>query len=169
MRVEFEEHPKMQAIRKYCMQDSTVLLAMVNKFFSYSYSTPFGYSFLEKPFYHSLSQMAYKMLTECYLLQPIFVNKDALSIEHEMKQGGATGTNSNVFGFGLFIDENSCYSSAMQNDMPLRYVIADRNPYEIFSPPVVITSDNYRDFIAPQNIYRLIFRFDPSCKLPCIS
>lgn len=106
-------------IIEYCMRDSEVLFYMVDKFFSTSYSTPFGHGFLTQPFYHSLSSMAYRMFVDCYLLKPIFINKNALPIEQELKQGGCTGANSNIFGIGVFIDENSFYPAVMKNDMPV--------------------------------------------------
>ena len=90
-----------------------MLFKIVHKFFRDTYSTPYGYSFLPRPFYHSLSAMAYTMLTECYLTRPIFVNKDVLEIELQTKMGGCTGTNTNRTGFGVFIDENSFYPSIM--------------------------------------------------------
>jgi hypothetical protein len=76
--------------------------------------------------------MAYSMFTTCYLKKPIFVNKEALQIELDTKSGGCTGCNSNIFGVGVFIDENSFYPSVMCNEMPVEYKIPVGNPYEYF-------------------------------------
>jgi hypothetical protein len=49
------QHPRVAEIIKYCVQDSYVLLQIVKEFFLRAYTTPFGYGFLPKPFYHSIS------------------------------------------------------------------------------------------------------------------
>lgn len=107
------QQPQIKMIVEYCQQDSRVLFEIVSQFFLKAYTTPFGYSFLPKMFYHSLSAMAYNIFTTCYLTKPIFVNKEALVIEQETKRGGCTGANSNFFGIGVFIDENSFYPAIM--------------------------------------------------------
>lgn len=143
---------------------------IVCKFFKDAYTTPFGYSFLPQPFYHSLSSMAYAMFYNCYLKKAIFVNKHSLDIEHKMKMGGCTGTNSNCFGIGVFIDENSYYPGIMQNEMPVEYEIPDEDPYKIFEPPLLITEDDdYKELISPVDIYCISFKFPEDTVIPMIS
>lgn len=168
-RIPLNEQPQLREIIHYCSQDSRVLYEIVNIFFERAYTTPFGYGFLPQMFYHSLSSMAYSMFTNCYLTKPIFVCKEVQNIEQETKRGGCTGTNSNFFGIGVFIDENSFYPAIMQNEMPVQYERDDLvNPYESYKEPLHVTRENIA-CIRAINIYRAIFRFPKDCKLPTIS
>lgn len=164
------KHPQLKLIIDYCMQDSYSLLAIVNKFFETAYTTPFGHSFLPQMFYHSLSAMGYSMFVNCYLKVPLFVNKHSLGIELDTKLGGCTGSNSNIFGIGVFIDENSFYPSVMKNEMPARYEESINDPYIVFDEPLLIDGSNYcgEEAIVPINIYRVTYRFPEGTALPTI-
>jgi len=73
------ERPGMGEVRlseiiKYCRQDTVALYSIADKFFGDLYAKPMGMGFVKQMVYHSLSAVAWDVLTQCFLKVPLFVN-----------------------------------------------------------------------------------------------
>ena len=106
----------------YNMRDAEIVYHLADKFFRWTFTTPFGHSFLPNMFYHSLSSLAWDMWEKCFFKDVMFVNRHTLPVELQMKIGGLTQTYRRKTGCGIIIDVNSFYPSIMMNLMPLHYI-----------------------------------------------
>lgn len=150
---------------KYNRKDSELVYAIAEKFFKWTFSTPFGHSFLPNMIYHSLSSLAWSMWERCFFKDIMFVNKNTLPIELSMKIGGLTQTYRRKAGCGIIIDVNSFYPAIMKNMMPLHYKDYGEGSVKEFKRE--ITVDNI-GIIETCSMYMIKFCFPSTCMLPTI-
>lgn len=154
---------------KYNIQDSRIVYELAQKFFRFTFTTPFGHSMLPKMFYHSLSSLSWDMWATCFLKTPLFINRKTQSAEQTMNIGGFTMAYRSQVDMGIIIDVNSFYPSIMMNRMPVQHVsYAADSSITKFEMTIIANRENYRNLIAVHDIYKIKFRYPKETKLPTI-
>ena len=68
-------------MKEYNLRDAKVVYHLAEEFFGWTFTTPFGHSFLPKMFYHSLSSLSWDLWLNCFFNDTMFVNRNTLAIE----------------------------------------------------------------------------------------
>jgi hypothetical protein len=79
--VDIFQTTELEDMMRYNMRDAEIVYNLSEKFFRWTFTTPFGHSFLPNMFYHSLSSLAWAMWEKCFFRDVMFVNPITLPTE----------------------------------------------------------------------------------------